>query len=94
MHVAARHLPTSAAATVMAAAAQGAPPAVDGPALLGFGYVIAVATAPAFAAWFAGLRHLPAATAGLIGLVNPVTGVLLGTAMAGEGSPRSNSAGS
>ena len=38
----------------------------------------------AFAAWFAGLRHLPAGTVGLIGLLNPVTGVLLGTAVAGE----------
>ena len=31
-----------------------------------------------------GLRHLPAATVGLIGLLNPATGVLLGTAIAGE----------
>lgn len=43
-----------------------------------------VATALAFAAWFAGLRHLPAATVGLVGLLNPVTGVLLGTVIAGE----------
>ena len=35
-------------------------------------------------AWFGGLRHLPAATVGLIGLLNPVTGVLLGTLLAGE----------
>ncbi|MRT44920.1 DMT family transporter, partial [Xylella fastidiosa subsp. multiplex] len=43
-----------------------------------------VATALAFAAWFAGLRRLPAATVGLVGLLNPVTGVLLGTVVAGE----------
>ncbi|MFS8477675.1 MAG: DMT family transporter [Micromonosporaceae bacterium] len=43
-----------------------------------------VATALAFAAWFTGLRHLSAGTVGLIGLLNPVTGVLLGTAIAGE----------
>jgi probable blue pigment (indigoidine) exporter len=30
------------------------------------------------------LRHLPASTVGLIGLLNPVTGVLLGTVLAGE----------
>ena len=31
-----------------------------------------------------GLRHLSAGTVGLIGLLNPVTGVLLGTALAAE----------
>ncbi|MFG2592217.1 EamA family transporter [Streptomyces sp. NPDC048438] len=63
---------------------EGAPPHLDGPALLGFGYVSVVATALAFAAWFAGLRHLPAGTVGLVGLLNPVTGVLLGTLAADE----------
>ena len=61
---------------------EGAPPALDERALLGFGYVTIIATALAFTAWFAGLRRLPAATVGLIGLLNPVTGVLLGTAIA------------
>ncbi|MFE4793632.1 DMT family transporter [Streptomyces sp. NPDC056708] len=68
----------------LAALVEGAPPALDVPAALGFGYVTVVATALAFAAWFAGLRHLPAATVGLVGLLNPVTGVLLGTVIAGE----------
>lgn len=63
---------------------EGAPPALDGAALLGFGYVSVVATAIAFAAWFAGLRHLPAGSVGLVGLLNPLTGVLLGTLLAGE----------
>jgi probable blue pigment (indigoidine) exporter len=67
-----------------ALAVEGAPPALDGPALLGFGYVTVLATAVAFAAWFTGLRHLGAGTVGLVGLLNPVTGVLLGTAVAGE----------
>ncbi|MDJ1137285.1 DMT family transporter [Streptomyces iconiensis] len=67
-----------------AALAEGAPPALDAPAALGFGYVSVVATALAFVAWFAGLRHLPASAVGLIGLLNPVTGVLLGTTLAGE----------
>ncbi|WP_436762204.1 EamA family transporter [Streptosporangium sp. V21-05] len=67
-----------------AVALEGPPPALDGPAVLGFGYVTVVATALAFAAWFSGLRHLPAATVGLVGLLNPVTGVLLGTTVAGE----------
>jgi probable blue pigment (indigoidine) exporter len=68
----------------LAGIVEGAPPRLDTAAILGFGYVTIIATALAFAAWFAGLRHLPAATAGLIGLLNPVTGALLGTAIAGE----------
>lgn len=63
---------------------EGRPPALDGPAVLGFGYVTVVATALAFAAWFTGLRHLDAGTVGLVGLLNPVTGVLLGTLVAHE----------
>ncbi|MBT2443917.1 EamA family transporter [Streptomyces sp. ISL-36] len=68
----------------VAAAVEGPPPALSTPALLAFGYVAVVATALAFVAWFTGLRHLPVGTVGLIGLLNPVTGVLLGTAVAGE----------
>ena len=49
-----------------------------------FLYVSVVATAGAFVAWFSGLRHLPAGTVGLIGLLNPVTGALLGTVVAAE----------
>lgn len=63
---------------------EGAPPALDGTAVAAFAYVAVIATALAFAAWFAGLRHLPAGTVGLVGLLNPVTGVLLGTAVAAE----------
>lgn len=63
---------------------EGAPPALTTGGLLGFGYVSVVATALAFAAWFTGLRHLDAGTVGLIGLLNPVTGVLLGVLLADE----------
>jgi probable blue pigment (indigoidine) exporter len=56
----------------------------DRVARIGFSYVTVVATALAFAAWFTGLRHLSAGTVGLIGLLNPMTGVLLGTVVAGE----------
>ncbi|MEN3611837.1 EamA family transporter [Plantactinospora sp. ZYX-F-223] len=68
----------------VAVAVEGRPPALDGPAVAGFGYVTVLATALAFAAWFTGLRHLSAGTVGLIGLLNPVTGVLLGTVVADE----------
>ncbi|MEU6355379.1 EamA family transporter [Streptomyces sp. NPDC047072] len=69
----------------VAGVVEGAPPALSPSSALAFGYVTLVATALAFAAWFTGLRHLPAGTVGLIGLLNPVTGVLLGVAVAGEG---------
>ncbi|MEW1658921.1 EamA family transporter [Streptomyces sp. NPDC093707] len=68
----------------VAAAVEGPPPPLSTPTVLAFGYVALIATALAFTAWFTGLRHLPAGTVGLIGLLNPVTGVLLGTAVAGE----------
>ncbi|GAA1057564.1 ABC transporter permease [Agromyces luteolus] len=63
---------------------EGAPPPVDGPGLAAFAYVSVIATAVALAAWFAGLSRLPAGTVGLVGLLNPVTGVLLGVLVAGE----------
>jgi probable blue pigment (indigoidine) exporter len=63
---------------------EGPPPPLDPPAILGFSYLTLVATALAYVAWFSGLRHLSAGTVGLIGLLNPVTGVVLGTALGGE----------
>ncbi|MFF4384816.1 DMT family transporter [Kitasatospora sp. NPDC001547] len=69
---------------VPAAAVEGAPPPMDAPTLLAFGYTTVVATALAFTCWFTGLRHLPAGTVGLLGLLNPLTGVLLGTALDGD----------
>jgi probable blue pigment (indigoidine) exporter len=68
----------------VAVAVEGAPPALDGTALLGFAYVSLVATAVAYVAWYAALRRLGPATVGLVGLLNPVTGVLLGTLVAAE----------
>jgi probable blue pigment (indigoidine) exporter len=68
----------------VAAAVEGRPPALSGQTLLAFGFVTLIATALAFVAWFTGLRHLPTGTVGLIGLLNPVTGVLLGTVVAKE----------
>jgi probable blue pigment (indigoidine) exporter len=64
---------------------EGAPPALDLPAVAGFAYVAVIATALAFVAWFTGLRHLDAGAVGIVGLLNPVTGVLLGTVVAAEG---------
>lgn len=63
---------------------EGAPPVLDSQAMIAFGYVSIIATAVAYVAWFTGLKHLSAGTVGLLGLLNPVTGVLLGLALAGE----------
>lgn len=54
------------------------------PAVAGFAYVSIAATAVAYLAWFTGLRHLRAGTVGVVGLLNPVSGVLLGVLVGGE----------
>lgn len=72
---------------------EGAPPTVTPSALAGFVYVSVVATAIAYVAWFAGLKHLPAGSVGLVGLLNPVTGVLLGVVVAHEALGRAQVAG-
>ncbi len=69
---------------VAALVVEGAPPPLTASNAAAFGYVSVIATAVAFSAWFSGLRHLDAGTVGLIGLLNPVTGVVLGMAVAGE----------
>jgi probable blue pigment (indigoidine) exporter len=63
---------------------EGGPPSLDPRTTAAFAFVALIATALAYSAWFAGLRHLPASTVGLIGLLNPVTGVILGTVLAAE----------
>ena len=68
----------------VAVIAEGSPPTADPRVVLAFGYVTLVATALAFTLWFGGLRHLSAGTVGLLGLLNPLSGVLLGTLLAGE----------
>ncbi|MFI2104581.1 DMT family transporter [Isoptericola sp. NPDC019693] len=69
---------------VAAALVEGAPPALSVTETLAFAYVSLVATALGFVCWFSGFRHLPAGAVGVIGLLNPVTGVALGVALGGE----------
>ncbi|MEX0151073.1 DMT family transporter [Microbacterium sp. LMI1-1-1.1] len=69
---------------VVAGVVEGPPPRVDAVGVAAYVGIAVVATAVAFVCWFTGLRHLPAGTVGLIGLLNPVTGVLLGVAVGGE----------
>jgi probable blue pigment (indigoidine) exporter len=68
----------------VAAVLEGPPRAVDGPTLVAYAYLTLVATALAYVTWFSALKHLRGDTVGLIGLLNPVTGVLLGVLVAGD----------
>ena len=63
---------------------EGAPPAIDAPAVGGFLWLGLVGTAIAYVCWFHGLARMPAGAASLVGLLNPVVGTLLGVAFAGE----------
>jgi len=63
---------------------EGAPPSLTVPSALGFVYLTLIATALAYVAWFSGLRRLAPGVVGVVGLLNPVTGVVLGVALAGE----------
>lgn len=64
--------------------AEGAPPAVDAKAVLGYAWIALVGTGLAYVCWFRGLRRMTAGATALIGLVNPVVGTLLGVAVAHE----------
>lgn len=68
----------------VAIAVEGRMPSLDPTTLAGFAYLTLIATALAYVAWFHGLRVLPAGTVGLIGLLNPLAGALLGLGVAGE----------
>ncbi|MGX5695762.1 DMT family transporter [Agromyces soli] len=70
--------------TAAAVLVEGAPPQLTAAEALAFAYVSLIATALGFVCWFAGFRHLRAGTVGVIGLLNPVTGVALGVAVGGE----------
>ncbi|WP_347755385.1 EamA family transporter [Agrococcus sp. ProA11] len=67
-----------------ALALEGVPSGLDPAAVLGYAYLSLIATALAFVCWFGALRHLTAGQVGLLGLLNPVTGVLLGVLLGGE----------
>lgn len=63
---------------------EGAPPALDLAAIGGLTYLGLVGSGLAYVLWFRGLSTLGPTPASIIGLVNPVVGVLLGVALLGE----------
>lgn len=63
---------------------EGGPPLLGATEVAAFAYIAIFATAIAYWAWFSGLKHLDAGAVGLIGLLNPLVGVLLGTLVAAE----------
>ncbi|WP_017933797.1 DMT family transporter [Nocardioides sp. Iso805N] len=63
---------------------EGAPPHLDGRALAGFAWIGLAGTVLAYVVWFQGMRRLPAAAVSLVGLLNPVSGTVIGVALAGE----------
>jgi len=55
-----------------------APPAVNGSAVIAFAYISLIATAFSDVCLFTGFKYLFAGTMGMLGLLNPITGVLMG----------------
>ncbi|MGW5673219.1 EamA family transporter, partial [Micromonospora sp. NPDC003776] len=62
----------------VAAAVEGAPPAPDGPALLGYAWLGLVGTALAYALWFRGAALLPVTRVSVLGALSPLTAAMLG----------------
>ena len=69
---------------------EGAPPPIDVPAAVAFVWLAGVGTVLAYVCWFAAIDRLGAGAVSLVGLLNPLTGTLLGVAVAGEafGAPQ------
>jgi len=63
---------------------EGAPPPLDLPAIGGFLWIGLAGTLLAYVVWFRGLRRLPAGAVSLVGLLNPVSGTVVGVVLAGE----------
>ncbi|MDJ0379800.1 EamA family transporter [Streptomyces sp. G-G2] len=69
----------------VAALAEGAPPALDGKAFLGYGYMMLVNTGAAYWLWFRGIGGLTATSVTLLGPLSPLTAAVIGWAALGQG---------
>ncbi|GAA1587165.1 EamA family transporter [Streptomyces globosus] len=68
----------------LAALAEGAPPALDGRALLGYGYMALINTGIAYWLWFRGMGQLSATSVTLLGPLSPLTAAAIGWAVLGQ----------
>jgi probable blue pigment (indigoidine) exporter len=63
---------------------EGAPPALDGNALLGYGYMMLINTGIAYWLWFRGIGRLTATSVTLLGPLSPLTAAVIGWAALGQ----------
>lgn len=68
----------------LALGVEGAPPALDLPAVLALTYLGLAGTALGYVLWFRGLTRMEAGAVAVVGLVNPVVGTALGVLLLGE----------
>lgn len=68
----------------VAALVEGAPPALDGEALLGYGYMMLINTGIAYWLWFRGIGQLSATSVTLLGPLSPLTAAVIGWAALGQ----------
>ncbi|MEU9027891.1 EamA family transporter [Streptomyces sp. NPDC048383] len=69
----------------IAALIEGAPPALDGKAFLGYGYMMLINTGIAYWLWFRGIGRLSATSVTLLGPLSPLTAAVIGWAALGQG---------
>ncbi|MFE2147880.1 EamA family transporter [Streptomyces sp. NPDC059456] len=68
----------------VAALVEGAPPALDGNAFLGYGYMMLINTGIAYWLWFRGIGRLTATSVTLLGPLSPLTAAVIGWAALGQ----------
>lgn len=68
----------------LTALVEGAPPAVDAPAVAGYVWLGLIGGLIAYALWFRGIGTLPVASVALLGLLSPMVAALLGVVVLDE----------
>ncbi|MER5732731.1 EamA family transporter [Streptomyces sp. NPDC002138] len=68
----------------VAALVEGTPPALDGKAFLGYGYMMLINTGIAYWLWFRGIGRLTATSVTLLGPLSPLTAAVIGWAALGQ----------
>ncbi|MER5807148.1 EamA family transporter [Streptomyces sp. NPDC002033] len=68
----------------IAALVEGMPPALDGKAFLGYGYMMLINTGAAYVLWFRGIGKLSATSVTLLGPLSPLTAAVIGWAALGQ----------